>query len=145
MTPVSIPQRFWLVLSTFSLSLLLYIDRACISTAKEPMVAELGLTDHQWGAIMSSFAFGHALFQTPSGMLADVYGGRRMLTGVVVCWSIFTGLTAYAWNFTSLMVIRFLFGAGEAGAFPGLARVVYKWVPRPERLLGCPWPCSEPT
>ncbi len=135
MSQYHVPQRAILVLATFSLTLLLYVDRACISTAKEPIVAELQLSDRQWGAIMSSFAFGYALLQAPTGMLADSIGGRRLLTIVVLFWSAFTGLTAAAWNFSSLLAIRFLFGAGEAGAFPGLAKVVYSWIPLTERGL----------
>ena len=80
-------------------------------------------------------AGGYALFQTPSGALADRLGARRILTVVVASWSLFTGLTAATWNFTSLLVIRFFFGAGEAGAFPGMARVVYSWIPVRERGL----------
>ena len=114
-----IPRRHLVVSATFLLSVLLYVDRACISTAKEPMVSELGLSDQQWGWVMASFAFGYALLQTPAGALADRFGGRRVLAAVVAFWSIFTGLTAGAWNFVSLLVVRFLFGAGEAGAFPG--------------------------
>jgi ACS family glucarate transporter-like MFS transporter len=97
------------------------------------MVSDLGLSDQQWGWVMASFAFGYALLQTPAGALADRFGGRRVLAAVVAFWSIFTGLTAGAWNFVSLLVVRFLFGAGEAGAFPGMARVVYKWIPVQER------------
>jgi len=53
----------------------------------------------------------------------------------VTIWSVFTGLSALAWNYSSLLVIRFLFGAGEAGAFPGMARAVYSWIPVKERGL----------
>jgi ACS family glucarate transporter-like MFS transporter len=130
-----IPKRFLLVTSTFSLSVLLYVDRACISTAKDPIVRDLGLSDQQWGAVMAAFAFGYALLQTPAGALADRLGARRILTAVVAFWSLFTGLTAAAWNFVSLAVVRFLFGAGEAGAFPGMAGVVYSWIPVKERGL----------
>jgi ACS family glucarate transporter-like MFS transporter len=130
-----IPRRSLVVLATFMLSVLLYVDRACISTAKEAIVADLVLTDRQWGVVMSAFAFGYALLQTPTGALADRLGARSILASVVTLWSIFTGLTAAAWNFTSLVVIRFLFGAGEAGAFPGVARVVYAWFPVRERGL----------
>lgn len=132
-TRTLVPRRHLVVSATFLLSVLLYVDRACISTAKEPMVAELGLSDRQWGWVMASFAFGYALLQTPAGALADRFGGRRVLAAVVAFWSMFTGLTAGAWNFVSLLVVRFLFGAGEAGAFPGMARVVYKWIPVQER------------
>jgi ACS family glucarate transporter-like MFS transporter len=129
------PRRHLVVIATFLLSFLLYVDRVCISTAKGPIVAELGLSDAQFGWILSSFAFGYALFQTPSGALADRHGARRILAAVVTFWSIFTGATAYAWNFVSMMIVRFLFGAGEAGAFPGMARAVYSWIPVKERGL----------
>jgi MFS transporter, ACS family, glucarate transporter len=130
-----IPRRSFVVLATFLLSVLLYVDRVCISTAKEAVVDDLSLTDRQWGVVMSAFAFGYALLQTPTGALADRLGARSILASVVTIWSLFTGLTASAWNFTSLVVIRFLFGAGEAGAFPGIARVVYAWFPVSERGL----------
>ncbi len=130
-----IPRRALVVTGTFLLSVLLYVDRVCISTAKGPITKELGLTDTQFGWVMSAFALGYALFQTPSGMLADKIGGRRILAGIVTIWSAFTGLTALAWNYWSLLIIRFLFGAGEAGAFPGMARAVYSWIPTRERGL----------
>jgi len=129
------PRRYLVVVATFLLAFLLYVDRVCISTAKGPIVAELGLSDEQFGWVLSAFAFGYALLQTPSGILADRLGARRVLAAIVTIWSIFTGLTAAAWNFASLFVIRFAFGAGEAGAFPGMARAVFSWIPLRERGL----------
>lgn len=130
-----LPRRHLVVIATFLLAFLLYVDRVCISTAKGPIVAELQLSDAQFGWVLSAFAFGYALLQAPAGALADRYGARRILAAVVVFWSFFTGATALAWGFASLLVIRFLFGAGEAGAFPGMARAVYSWIPVRERGL----------
>lgn len=130
-----IPRRYLVVAATFLLSFLLYVDRVCISTAKGPILAEFGLSEVQFGWILSSFAFGYALFQTPAGAYADRQGPRRALAAVAVSWSLFTGLTAFAWNFVSLLLVRFLFGAGEAGAFPGMARATYSWIPVHERGL----------
>ncbi len=132
---MKVSVRALLVTNTFLLSVLLYVDRTCISTAKEAIAGPLQLKDYQWSWVLAAFAFGYAIFQTPSGMLADRLGGRVVLTAVVVAWSLFTGLTALAWSFVSLLVIRFLFGAGEAGAFPGMAKVVYAWIPQEERGL----------
>jgi ACS family glucarate transporter-like MFS transporter len=129
------PRRALVVVATFLLAFLLYVDRVCISTAKAPMAAELGLTDGQFGWVLSAFAFGYALLQTPAGIAADRLGARRVLAAIVTLWSAFTGLTALAWNFASLVVIRFAFGAGEAGAFPGMARAVFSWIPLRERGL----------
>lgn len=128
-----IPKRFLLVVGTFALAVLLYVDRVCISTAKGPITQELGLSDKEFGWILSAFALGYALFQTPTGMLADRLGPRSILSVVVALWSLFTGLTATAWNLTSMLVIRFFFGAGEAGAFPGMARAIFAWLPMKER------------
>ena len=127
--------RFFFVLGTFSLSLLLYIDRTCISVAKDPIAKSLGLSDTQMGWVLSAFALGYALAQTPSGILADRFGARRVLAGVVAFWSILTALTGAAWNFISLIIARFIFGVGEAGAFPSMARAAFSWIPLSERGL----------
>ena len=124
-----------IVSGTFPLSVLLYVDRTCIATAKDAVCADLGLSKEQWAWVLASFALGYALFQTPGGMLADRLGGRIMLTSGVTLWSLFTDLTAATWNLGSLLIMRFLFGAGEAGAFPGMAKVVYVWIPVQERGL----------
>jgi ACS family glucarate transporter-like MFS transporter len=127
------PRRFVFVLAAFLLMVLLYVDRVCISTAEEHIRADLGLSEQAMGWILSAFALGYALCQTPAGMLADRLGPRRTLSAIVAFWSLFTGLTAGAWNFASMLVVRFVFGAGEAGALPGVARAVYSWIPLSER------------
>ena len=130
-----IPTRYILVGGTFLLSLLLYIDRACISAAKNPIAESLDFSDKQMGWILSAFALGYALMQTPSGIFADRFGPRKVLSSIVVLWSIFTTLTAASWNFISMLVVRFLFGGSEAGAFPSMSRAVFSWFPLRERGL----------
>jgi ACS family glucarate transporter-like MFS transporter len=131
--PPALPTRYVLVACTFLLSVLLYVDRACISVAKGDIVSGFGLTDAQFGWIGSAFALGYALFQVPAGLLADRLGPRILLASVVSVWSMFVALTGAAWNYVSMLLFRFLFGAGEAGAFPGIARAVFPWVPMQER------------
>jgi ACS family glucarate transporter-like MFS transporter len=128
-----IPIRFALVFSTFLLTVLLYVDRACISAAKGDICTDLGfgMTDYGW--IMAVFTLGYALFQTPAGKLADSKGARGVIAGIVGIWSFLTAITGMAWSYTSMLIIRFLFGAGEAGAFPALSKVVYNWFPIKER------------
>jgi len=128
-----IPVRFVLVFFTFLLTVLLYVDRACISAAKTDISTDLGFSMTDFGWIMAVFTLGYALFQTPSGKLADTKGARGVIAGIVTIWSFLTAITGFAWNYVSMLVIRFLFGAGEAGAFPALAKVVYNWFPVSER------------
>ncbi len=127
--------RHRLVAVTFTLSMLLYIDRVAISAAKGPVTSAFGLNDVQFGWVLSAFALGYALGQVPAGMLADRWGARAMLATVVVVWSIFTGLTGLAWGLVSLLLARFLFGLGEAGAYPTVSRAFYAWLPPGERGL----------
>ncbi|WP_276168682.1 MFS transporter [Zobellia alginiliquefaciens] len=129
------PKRYFMVLGTFLLALLLYVDRVCISVAKDPISDMLSLSDKQMGWVLAAFSLGYALFQTPAGMLSDALGPRKVLSAIVAIWSVFTALTGAAFNFISLLVVRFLFGAGEAGAFPGMSRAIYTWIPLQERGL----------
>lgn len=128
-----VPARAVLVFLTFLHTVNLYIDRAAISAGRDSIVKDLALTDIQFGWVMAMFTLGYALFQSPTGYIADKKGPRFVLTSIIIFWSICTKLTGAAWNYTSIMILRFLFGAGEAGAFPALSKVVYNWFPLKER------------
>ncbi|MEM8914050.1 MAG: MFS transporter, partial [Planctomycetota bacterium] len=127
------PVRFLLIVGAFVISVLMWVDRACISAAKGDMQNDLGMTDTQMGWIMSIFALGYALFQVPSGKMADRYGPRKVMSVVVLVWSLFTALTGVVRGFVPLMGLRFLFGMGEAGGYPTLARAFTNWLPMNER------------
>jgi MFS transporter, ACS family, glucarate transporter len=117
----------------FLLAVITYLDRICIAAAAPFIMEDLGLSVLQMSVVFSAFTLSYSLFEVPSGWLGDVKGPRRVLTRIVVWWSAFTMLTAAAQGFRSLVVIRFLFGAGEAGAFPNIARSFSRWFPRRER------------
>ncbi|MDO8542770.1 MAG: MFS transporter [Opitutaceae bacterium] len=126
-------RRFILIGLVFLHTLHTYIDRVCISAATGEIKAELGIGDQMMGHIFGAFAIGYALFQIPAGWMADRFGPRRALAWVVAAWSFFTAATGLAFNAASLLVIRFLFGVGESGAFPGATRALYAWLPPRER------------
>lgn len=110
-----------------------YMDRICISAASDSIRSDLGLSEQMLGYIFGIFALGYALFQIPAGWLADHFGPKKALTWIVSAWSSFTALTGAAWSAGSMLALRFLFGVGEAGAFPGATRAFYNWVPAKER------------
>ena len=126
-------KRYWFFAGSFLITLLLYIDRVCISSAKDSIASDLSLSDIDMGWVLSAFALGYALFQVPGGSLGDKYGVRKVMTSIMVLWSIFTALTGAAWNYISMLFFRFTFGAGEAGAFPNISRAAFSWVPTKER------------
>lgn len=116
-----------------SLAFLSFLDRAAISQAAPSISKELHLNPVQMGLVFSAFGITYAACEIPSGWLCDRFGARRLLTRVVVLWSVFTAATGLAWNLPSLLITRLLFGAGESGCFPGLARVFRSWLSPRER------------
>jgi MFS family permease len=125
--------RFTLLYLTLALSIITFLDRVAISSAALSIRGELRLTAVQLGWVFSAFTFAYAFFEIPSGWLGDVIGPRKVLARIVLWWSAFTMATGMAWNFVSLIAARFLFGAGEAGAFPNISRSFAKWFPVRER------------
>jgi MFS family permease len=151
--------RFGVLAFACSLSLITYLDRVCISRVKESISDDLGIGNKEIGAIFSAFLLGYMIFEVPGGWLGDRWGSRRVLTRIVLWWSVFTALTGCVWqfhldyyipvdllgmsftitllfnSFWLMLLIRFLFGCGEAGAYPNLARVVGSWFPFRERAF----------
>jgi MFS family permease len=138
------------------LSMITYIDRVCIKQVGNDIQSALGISEIELGLAFSAFGLAYALFEVPSGWLGDRLGPRKVLTRIVLCWSLFTALTGCVWQFTLdsgyaldvpylgyvpivfngvmlLILIRFLFGAGEAGAYPNIARALRNWFPYAQR------------
>jgi len=113
--------------------LITYLDRVNISTAAPVVSKEFGFDKVTMGAIFSAFGWAYAIFQVPGGWLGDRFGARNVLTIIVGYWSIMTAATVAATGAVSLAIIRFLFGVGEAGAFPVATRAMQLWYPRQER------------
>jgi MFS family permease len=110
-----------------------YLDRVCISVAGPRMQEALKIGPAAWGWITGIFTISYAAFEIPSGVLGDRIGPRRVLTRIVLWWSAFTSLTGAVSGFYPLLLTRFMFGAGEAGAYPNAAVVVARWFPIQER------------
>ena len=110
-----------------------YLDRVCISVAGPRMQEDLGIDPIGWGWVTGMFTLAYCLFEIPTGMMGDRLGPRRVLTRIVVWWSAFTALTGTMTSYYPLLLTRFLFGAGEAGAFPNASVVVARWFPARQR------------
>ncbi len=124
--------RYGVIVFAVMLGIIHYIDRVCISKARPFIQQDLGFDDTQMGYVFSAFTLAYALFEIPGGWLGDKWGPRRVLLRVVMFWSVFTAATGYAWNLASMIVCRFLFGAGEAGGFPNIAKMFSVWLPERE-------------
>jgi ACS family glucarate transporter-like MFS transporter len=126
--------RHLVIVFAVTLGIITYIDRVCISQAAPLIAQDLGLTKAQMGWVFAAFAWSYAVFEIPGGFLGDWLGPRKVLMRIVIWWSFFTAATGWAWNYFSLLMTRFMFGAGEAGCFPNLTKAFTTWLPRAERV-----------
>ena len=127
------------------LAVITYLDRVCISVAGPRMQDALHISPQAWGWVMSAFFISYSAFEIPAGMLGDRIGPRRVLTRIVLWWSAFTSLTGAVTSYPILLLVRFCFGMGEAGAYPNIGVVVSRWMPanRRARALGVVWMMSQ--
>jgi ACS family glucarate transporter-like MFS transporter len=142
--PTTSRVRWFLVFLLFILSAVSYLDRVNISIAGGSIAEAYHLNDVQLGKVFSAMLVGYALFQTVGGRLADRYGPRRVLTGGVVWWGIFTALTALvpaniAGALFVFVAVRFLLGAGEAVIYPSANQFIARWIPTTERGIANGW------
>ena len=121
--------RHVVIAAAFSMSVLLYLHRFCISVAQTYIQEDLELTNSQIGWVLSAFFWTYALGQVPAGWLSDRFGSRSMLTLYVLLWSLFTGLMGGASAFAAVLLLRLGFGFSQAGAYPTAGSIVSKWVP----------------
>jgi MFS family permease len=136
----------WVVLGLLVLlSVITYLDRVCIAVAGPRMQAELGLSPRDWGWVLGVFSLAYGIFEIPTGALGDRLGHRRVITRIVLWWSAFTALTGLVSNYYLLLATRFLFGVGEAGAYPNMAGSVGRWFRPTERARaqGVIWGASR--
>lgn len=155
--------RYTVLAWTCGLSMITYIDRVCIKLVSKDMQDALDIDKQDFAWVFSAFGLAYALFEVPSGWLGDRYGPRQVLCRIVLWWSFFTALTGCVWRFSYdlgyvlpmpyplskwiesiplifdslalLVIVRFLFGAGEAGAYPNAARALRNWFPYARRGL----------
>jgi sugar phosphate permease len=133
--------RYRVLALACALAVVTYIHRLGFSTAAPEIKRGLGLDDARVGLLMSAFLVAYGIFQIPGGLLADRAGGRRVLTTLVLVWSLLTAAVALAVllpkavaiQFAFLLTLRFLFGMFQAGGFPALGRVMADWMPITER------------
>jgi MFS family permease len=116
-----------------TLAILSYVARVCISQTAPLIAHDLSLNKAQLGTVFSIFLISYAIFEIPGAWYGDLVGPRKGLLRIVSAWSAFTALTGAAWNFSSMVAIRFMFGIGEAGCFPMITKSFTTWLPKSER------------
>ena len=134
-----------------SLAIITYIHRVGFATAIAGSKTLLGLSDSHIGWLMAAFMVGYGVFEIPWGTLGDRFGVRNVLAVIVLGGSTLTACLVFVFwlprhvavVFSVVMILRFLFGAFQAGTFPAFSRMMADWMPMTERggaeaRSGCP-------
>jgi MFS transporter, ACS family, glucarate transporter len=130
------PYRYRVVIFLFLLSSITYLDRVSISIVGVRIKSVFNLSNTEFGWVLGAFSLAYAIFEIPSGMLGDLKGQKAALIRIVLWWSLFTALTGVTTGLISLIIARFLFGMGEAGAVPNITGVLSRWFPKNEISRG---------
>lgn len=138
-------KRNTVLLFLILIGVITFLDRINISVAGSTIMQDLGLSRKQWGWVLSAFILSYGLMQIPLGVWGDKKGHRTVLAVIVLWWSLFTGFTGMASGFVMLIVIRFMFGIGEAGSYPCMTGVIGRWYHKHEtaRAQGYIWAASR--
>ncbi len=127
------------------LGMVTFLDRINISVAGSSIMEDLGLTPSEWGYVQSAFILSYGIMQIPMGAMGDAFGHRKILALIVLWWSLFTAFTGMAGTLATLLVIRFMFGVGEAGSSPCSTGVISRWFEKNEvgKAQGYVWAASR--
>ena len=127
------------------LGVVTFLDRINISVAGSSIMKDLNLSAAEWGWVQSAFILSYGLMQIPMGAYGDRHGHRKVLTEIVLWWSLFTAFTGVAGGLVSLLIIRFMFGVGEAGSSPCSTGVISRWFEKNEvgKAQGYVWAASR--
>jgi MFS transporter, ACS family, glucarate transporter len=136
--------RWGLVFLLFVVSAIAFLDRTNISVAGVQMRHEYAIDQVHLGWVFSAFLVGYALFQVPAGWLAARFGPRRVLTGALMWWGVFSAATALVppaarYSLLWLVMVRFALGIGESVVYPSGNQFVSRWVPAQERGKANGW------
>jgi ACS family hexuronate transporter-like MFS transporter len=127
--------RWWIIGLVFLATVINFIDRLTIAVLAPVLTAALGLSNQAFASLTIWFLAAYTLSQGASGALYDRIGARRGFALSMLVWSVAASAHAFARRVGSLSALRFVLGLGEAGNWPGAAKVIAEWFPAPERAF----------
>lgn len=125
-------HRYTILALMVSGSILSFLDRIAMSSCLPFIAKEFDLNSVQQGMVLSAFFLSYALMQIPGGMMVDKFGSKKIMLLAILWWSAFTAMTGLASGLSSMLVIRFLFGLGEAAYIPTVWKTAASWFPKKE-------------
>jgi ACS family hexuronate transporter-like MFS transporter len=132
--PTTKPAQRWtfVALATAAIAIS-YFDRQTVSVAITAIQRTIPISNQQFSYLQTAFLLSYAALYAIGGRMLDKLGTRLGFTLIMLWWSLACMLHGFATSFAWLLVMRFLLGMGEGGAFPAATRVVSEWLPPQDR------------
>ncbi len=133
--PASHPTliRHFVLAALCAITTISYMQRNSLASVEKLVAPDFGLTVADLGYAKGYFFLAYALFQMPSGWLAQRWGGRRTLTLYAAGWSLLMGAMAFAGGPSELEGMRAAMGVLQAGIFPCCTMILASWYPTSRR------------
>lgn len=128
--------RWWIIGLVCTLTVINYIDRMTLSVLAPTIRETFGMTNASYSRVVTLFLLGYTISQALSGRVFDRIGTRAGFMLFVGIWTVASMLHSTARSVVQLGLFRFILGFGEAGNWPGAAKVVAEWFPVRERAFG---------
>jgi ACS family hexuronate transporter-like MFS transporter len=128
--------RWWIAGLIFLATLINFLNRLVIAVLGPVITRELHLSASQFASLTTWFLAAYTMSQLLSGRLYDRIGTKRGFTVSIVVWSLASMAHALARGLFALNCFRFTLGLGEAGNWPGAAKVIAEWFPVRQRAFG---------
>lgn len=130
-------KKTWIIIGLlFLLTVISNADKAIIGFASVPLIKELGLTPEQWGVVGSVFFLLYSLSAVLGGALADRFGTKIVIVGMVLLWSLVQFSTIFVTSFAFLLITRIILGAGEGPSYALAMTAASKWIPKEKLGIG---------
>lgn len=128
-------SRRWYVLAVLTVvATLNTIDRNLVPALAEPIRAEFGLNDTQFGFLAGMvFAVAYSVIGVPIGLLVDRMNRVRLLATLQGFWSGATIAGGLAASFTGLIFARMAVAGAESGGNPTSVSLISDYFPRNRR------------
>ncbi|MFO0555778.1 MAG: MFS transporter [Polyangiaceae bacterium] len=135
--PAPLGWSAWLLAGAATLTMAVsYFDRQTLASLAPKVTADLGISNEQYGWLVSAFSVAYLVGSPLSGRFVDRFGGRRVLLGAVLVWTIVAALHARASGFVMLLALRVALGFAESPSFPGAVQTVHRALPLESRARG---------
>ncbi len=128
-------MRYLVLMFLCLVAVISYVQRSGINAVKQSICNDVGINTEDFGTLGTALLIGYALMQVPAGWLADRFGGRIVLAGLALLWSVLTGVLGVWHNFEVMLAIWFLMGLALAGIFPCAAKSIGAWFPDTEKAM----------